>query len=255
MDQTQKTLKRFTDDIRRILQRDLHEVIIHGSYVLGDFKPGHGDIDFVVLTRNNLDEASGERLIELHQGYRNSTSLLLHQLEGCYYPKQFLRNLTGEFLGCYIGTSSIRMITTLQNSLMDLHLMNRRGLKLLERSCIIYDPGYAELVSQQMRDCLAFSRSLPRMKSSEMGFWVSLVHWCARTLFFQANGEVASKTEACRWCIEKTDLLEFKDIFQWAEPLRYPYLQAEMNDHVIESGRKLLDIVENRTASEMNEID
>ena len=44
----EETLFRFTSDLRQILGQNLLEVIIHGSVVLGDFRPGRGDIDSVV---------------------------------------------------------------------------------------------------------------------------------------------------------------------------------------------------------------
>jgi hypothetical protein len=53
-----QTLERFSQDLGEILGSGLYDVLIHGSCVLGDFRPHQGDIDYLALTNADLDEQS-----------------------------------------------------------------------------------------------------------------------------------------------------------------------------------------------------
>lgn len=126
----EKTLSRFTEDLKLILKDDLFKIIIHGSYVPDDFQANQGDIDFLILTHRNSDDVVNADLIGLHEGYREDRKFLLHQLEGTYYPKSFMRNPEETLYGLYIGTTGMKPITSRKNSYMDLRLINRKGLRL-----------------------------------------------------------------------------------------------------------------------------
>lgn len=243
----QDTFYRFTEDIRLILGDNLFEIIIHGSYVLHDFRANLGDLDFIVLTNDSLDEQMNKNVFRLHEKYRSEKSLLLHQLEGTYYPKSYLMNLNGQFLGCYIGTSRLKSITTFQNSFMDLRLVNQHGLMLLGNTCDIYNPSESELLNEQKTDCLAYRNTISRNCQSDIGLWISLIHWSTRTLFYLSNVEIESKTKTSQWCAEQSDLEEFQDLFNYAKKLRFPYKGAILQDGAKASCIRLLDLVDSRS--------
>ena len=100
MEITLQTFNHLKQDLKLILGDNLFEIIIHGSYALNDFRPGLGDLDYMVVTNENLDNSTNSRLFELHDRYRSERELLLHQLEGTFYPKHFLRELSLPFVGC-----------------------------------------------------------------------------------------------------------------------------------------------------------
>lgn len=246
MRKVRETFRRFENDLRTILDDSLFEIIIHGSYVLGDFRPNFGDLDFMVLCEKSLDEGTIESLSSLHTGYRSDKPLLLHQLEGSYCPKSIMRNPEEPFVGFYVGTTRMKPINSRQNSYMDFSLIQQQGLFLLGSNCEVYEPGGEELLNQQFSDCAAFRRTLSEIGSIDAGFCISLIHWGARTLFHRAKGRIASKTEACRWCSEQKDLKEFRDLFIFAEPLRSPFGEATMNSRTGESCTGLLDLMDVR---------
>lgn len=242
-----QTFDCFIEDMTEILGENLFEIIIHGSYALGDFRPDLGDLDYMVVTGENLDKATNSRLFELHDQYRSRKKLLLHQLEGTFYPKQFLHELSLPFTGCYIGTGrkGWRTISTLQNSFMDLRLINQHGISLLGKNLQIYNPDDSEIIKEQITDLEAFINSARTAKRADIEIWMTIAHWCSRTIFYHANGEIASKTEACRWCIERAEMEAFKEVLKNAEGRRCPYGKAAVTDEVKTACIALLSYTEN----------
>ena len=226
---------------------NLFEIVIHGSYALSDFQANRGDLDYLVVTNRNLDEEINSKLFELHENYRYRRSLLLYQLEGTFYPKHFLKNLEGEFKGCYIGTSrkGWKTITSLQNSYIDLRLINEHGFMLLGRNPQIYNSSELEILNEQKSDLISFKNSAMRGNDAEIGLWISTIHWCSRTLFYQANRKIGSKTDACRWCIQQPELEAFKSSFQKVEFLRSPYKETRIPEKAKKTRLALLGFVDN----------
>lgn len=240
----EETLRKFADDLRLILKENLFEIIIHGSYVLDDFQAYQGDIDFLVLTLDNLDDETAEKLIGLHTVYRKTGQLLLHQLEGTYYPKSFMRNPEGTLSGLYIGTTGMKPITFRKTSYMDLRLIHTKGLMLLGNQAITFDPSEADLIEEQKADYRGFCKTIENSTSIDFGFWISLIHWCARTYFYRAKGKIGSKTEACQWCSRQPTLADFKRLFNIAESSRYPYENREILKTTKTKCIKLLDMLD-----------
>ena len=71
----QQTFDQFAEDLMDILKENLFEIIIHGSYVLGDFKANLGDLDYMVITNTRLDEETNSKLFDLHDKYRSERYL------------------------------------------------------------------------------------------------------------------------------------------------------------------------------------
>ena len=225
MNIVQQTFDCFKHDLAEILGDNLFEIIIHGSYVLDDFRPNLGDLDYMVVTNENLDDSMNTRLFELHDRYRSERKLLLHQLEGTFYPKHFLKKLSLPFTGCYIGTrrTGWRKISSFQNSFIDLRLINDHGMYLFGENPKIYNPVDSQIQKEHISDLDPFVTSAATAKSRGIGLWMAIVHWCSRTIFYHSTGRIVSKTEACRWCAERPDLEPFRELFKIAESRRYPY--------------------------------
>jgi hypothetical protein len=228
MTRAQRTFDRFLADLGSILGSNLYDVIIHGSFVLGDFRPNRGDLDYIVVTRADLDEETNGALFELHDRYRSAKRLLLHQLEGTFYPRRVLRSPTSRFVGCYIGTGrrGWRTITSFQNSAMDLRIAGELGKHLLGRDVPMYRPSESDIRQEQRRDLASLTGAARRRRNGDMGFWVSLVHWCARTIYYLEHGQPASKSQACDWCRKAARGSGFDELFKLAEHRRHPYGQA-----------------------------
>lgn len=243
MDLALQTFHKFAEDLVLILNDNLFDIIIHGSYVLDDFRPNQGDLDFIVLTHENLDEISNRRLISLHKKYRSEKLLLTYQLEGTYYPKFFMEN---SFLGLYIGTGRMKFISSRENSFIDLRLVKQCGVKILGSSFEMYNPTETEILIEQKLDCRGFKQTISQSGTLDAGFWIALIHASARTLFYRANRRIASKTEACQWCIEQPEIRDFYELFVFAKKLRFPYKKSIIQKHIRVSCGDLLDFVVTR---------
>lgn len=244
---TLQTFNHFKQDMKRTLGDSLFEIIIFGSYVLDDFQPGRGDIDYIVVTNEDLNSTTICKLYELHDKYRQDEKLLLHQLEGTFYPKHFLKKLLLPFTGCYIGTGRTGWSTTssFQNSFMDLRLIKEHGIHLLGKDVEIYAPFEAEIIQELIADVDAFISSAGEVRSGAIGMWVSSIHLCARTLFYLSNDRIASKTEACRWCANRFELETFLSAFRYAENRRHPYENSPVADCLTITCTQLLEYVQN----------
>ena len=242
------SIEQFKKDLTDILGENLYEILIHGSYVLGDFTPNRGDLDYTILTERNLSNSSIAKLYRLHDGYRTKKELVLHQLEGTIYPKHVLSCIASPFIGCYIGTrrSGWRKITTFQNSLFDLIIMREQGIHLFGRSVSFHQPTDDEIHAAQMMDLSNLRKSLQEPANNAIGAAVSSIHWCARTLYFGQKGVIASKGDACRSCKENSGLAIFRDLFKIAEKLRHPIKDTIQKDNLVPMCLKLLDHTELR---------
>lgn len=246
-DRIRQTLDQFKQDLIQLLGDNLFEIIIHGSFVLNDFQPGKGDLDYMVITNENLDDLVNSRLFELHDKYRTEKHLFLHQLEGTFYPKHFLKKLSSPFTGCYIGTGRTgwRTTSSFQNSFMDLRLINEHGMYLLGKNPKIYNPLNFEILEEQLSDLETFITSAKTVRNVGIGIWITIVHWCSRTILYSSTGRIGSKTEACRWCAKRPELEPFRDVFKNAECRRYPYGEEVVSSLARTAYMALLEFMEN----------
>jgi hypothetical protein len=246
MEIVRETIDQFRVDLVRILGSDLSEIVIHGSFALGDFAPHRGDLDYTVLTVGNLSDGVISALFGLHDAYRQSHDQLLHQLEGTFYPKTVLSDLTAPFIGCYVGTGrkGWRKISTFQNSLIDLRIMEESGIRLLRKPLHFYHPTPTEVREEQLRDLDSLREHLEKSQGTDAGFLYAAVHWCARTLYLIRQARIASKSEACRWCITAPDLGAFHKVLSAAQGKRYPYDVEEPLPEMRESCTRLLGFTE-----------
>ena len=63
---------------------------LYGSLASGDFNPHQSDIDFIVVTENDLPDAIVSELKAMHLRLASSNSKWAQKLEGVYIPKQYL---------------------------------------------------------------------------------------------------------------------------------------------------------------------
>jgi hypothetical protein len=221
----EETLARFKADLVHIFGNNLLEIMMHGSYVLGDFRPHQGDLDYTILTERDLSDTEIDALFTLHDSYRRSRDLLLYQLEGTTYPERVMANIQQPFVGCYIGTGrkGWRRIDTFQNSFIDLMIMKRHGIGLFGRNTAIYKPTEAEVHTEELKDLCSLTEALSNVVDTGSGIAFAVVHWCARTFYYLETGRIASKREACVWCGSENRLKPFWILFDQAKDKRYPY--------------------------------
>jgi len=240
-----QTFKRFLQDLEAILGSGLRDVIIHGSCALGDFRPHKGDIDYIVMTANNLDERVLTRLFAIHDSYRDNHELLLDQLEGTFYPEEYISTLDGNFIGAYIGTgrSGWRQTSKLENSLIDLRVASSRGISLLGRPITIYNPSDNQIRLELSSTLRNLNDRLNGPSIEPFGNLMSIVHWSTRALCFLETGGIVSKGEGCRWARTKLDPQIYNDILFIAENERFPYNTEKLKDWMTKKCASILQMV------------
>lgn len=200
-----RAMREFKTDLAKILRRNLLSVILFGSAVLGDFRPGRGDLDFMVVTSDELGKEDCERLFDLHDSLRSGAQgQLAAQLEGTYYPLAIAedpRNASAG--GCYVGTSrnGWRQITSSRNSMSDYAIICRYGIfygqDIRDK---IYCPTSREITDE-------FSENLDRNiddigNDKGIGYALAMFHWAPRGLCHAMTGQLVSKKDAANWFAE-----------------------------------------------------
>ncbi|MFA5309387.1 MAG: aminoglycoside adenylyltransferase domain-containing protein [Dehalococcoidales bacterium] len=81
-----EVLKLFRDEAQATLGEYFLGMYLHGSLALGDFTPGHSDIDFVVVTTAEPPESITPALEAMHQRIHDGGLAWAGKLEGAYFP-------------------------------------------------------------------------------------------------------------------------------------------------------------------------
>lgn len=250
MRRVEPTFRELLIDLRRILGGNLADVVIHGSYALGDFRPGCGDLDYMVVTHRDLDERTNSELFALHDQYRSEKRLLLHQLEGTFFPTRVALDPSTPFVGCYIGTTrrGWRTVTTFQNSFIELEVVRQRGRHLLAPPVAFYAPDTCQIIGERTADHRELTSATQQARCPTPGLWISAVHWCARTICYLDTGEITSKGTACQRCQDCPGLHQFVRLFRMAQDRRYPYGYEPLDADDTERCGRLVDYVGQRLA-------
>lgn len=197
------TMNRFSRDLSDILGDNLLSVILFGSAVMGDFRPGEGDLDFVVVTRTDLSDSDCKAIFDLHDRMRTGEmGRLAAQLEGTYYPDAIIRDPHNTKAGgCYIGTSrrNWRQVDSNKNSMMDYAIIRALGVTSggEEIRYLFYEPSRAELLDEIVRSLDANIEGCA--EHNGVGFALAMFHWAPRALCFAMTGEIVSKTKGAMW--------------------------------------------------------
>ncbi|QBD75616.1 DUF4111 domain-containing protein [Ktedonosporobacter rubrisoli] len=91
-----EVLRDFVACIQALLggqENHFYGLYLYGSLALGDFDPGHSDIDFIVVTTSELSAERIAALREMHARFANSSSPWAKRIEVAYIPREALNHL------------------------------------------------------------------------------------------------------------------------------------------------------------------
>ena len=78
----------FLSIVDEALRGTLRSVILYGSVALGDLAPGYGDLDFVAITDNDIEDDRREALIEARRPLRSGLyGVYARMIEGAFLPR------------------------------------------------------------------------------------------------------------------------------------------------------------------------
>ncbi len=84
-------LHELLSSVQTILGNHFVGMYLYGSLAIGDFAPHKSDIDFVVVTANELPDEMLPALEAMHARTAASGSMWATELEGSYIPQHALR--------------------------------------------------------------------------------------------------------------------------------------------------------------------
>lgn len=205
-------------ELLRTVLRDLAERVQHaladnliGIYLNGSFALGagdiHSDVDFLVVTRDDLDPGEEARIRQIHRQLPTRGEHWAHVLEGSYATVSQLRE----------RSSSSRPWLYVDNGQREMEMSNHdntENFRWVLRNCGLVVTGprpdsllsevptraireeAADMAVRRGRDALAD----PAYLENAWGQPHEVLMQC-RLLYSASTGRVAAKNDAARWCL------------------------------------------------------
>ena len=200
-------LRLLLQEVRAVLGPEFVGMYCYGSLSLGDFEPGSSDIDFLVVTANDLPDEMVAALGAMHGRIAVSGLQWADKLEGSYIPRAALRRYDPtNNRHPTIGVDWAFGIGEHDNSwIIERHIVREHGV-------VIYGPPPETLI-----DPISSNQLRAAVRGALDGFWrerldgpepewlrtreyqaFAILTMC-RALYVLAHGEVVSKPAAAAW--------------------------------------------------------
>jgi len=196
--------------VRAILGDQFVGLYLHGSLAAGDFGAG-SDIDFAVVTANELPEETVRALGEMHARLRASDTKWAAKLEGPYIPRQMLRRYHPAQTRCpWLGVDGHFAVEQLgPDWVLQSHVLREQGVAVTgppPRTLI--DPISPDDLRHAVRETLRLwwapmLDDLARLQEYVLVYQHYAVLTMCRMLYTLHHGTVASKSVAARWAQEE----------------------------------------------------
>jgi hypothetical protein len=201
-------LQEFVDNIQSILGDRFMGLYLYGSLAIGDFDPQNSDIDFIVVTRDEIPDDQFESLREMHTRFNKSNSAWSNRIEAAYIPRFMLREPPSPpalYPQIERGTDLIR-------SPLEIGWAFQR-LTLREQGIVVSGLAIHDLIDpidpEEMRRSAAAIVGGWQDQSRNDRSWVAWAHQRGSQVFIVLTlcrirysletGHVASKPAAARW--------------------------------------------------------
>jgi hypothetical protein len=177
-----------------------------GSLATGDFDPLRSDIDFLVVTTEDLPEDIASRLKAMHARITGGESKWGKELEGCYIPQHAVRRyLPTEGAYPMIERNEELVIARSDShQVVQRYILREHGISLAGPDIkTLIDPISVGQVQQAVLDTLRIWRSLTLGDTKGYlnipGFRAYAVLTMCRILYTLHHGSVESKRVAATW--------------------------------------------------------
>jgi hypothetical protein len=197
-------------DVQAILGPQLVAFYLYGSLSLADFDPASSDIDFLIVTAEDLSEAALDRLRAMHADIAASGLPYANRLEGSYIPRAALRrydpqNAHHPTIGVdwpfHVGWHGYSWV-------IERHIVREHGV-------VVWGPPPDTLIDpvspQELRAavCMQIQKFWRAKLDSGDVEWLrprdyqafAALTFC-RALYMLHNGAVVSKPRAAAWTLE-----------------------------------------------------
>lgn len=196
-------------------QRALLGGALVGVYLQGSFASGgydrYSDVDWVAVTRRDLDDGEVARLQAMHARLYGLESGWAQHLEGSYFPAEVLRPWAraGEPLWYLDNGATTLERSAHDNSVVVRWVLREDGVALCgPAAATLIDPIPREALSAEVRATMReWGATLLADPAAMDNRWYqpfAVLSYC-RMLQTLATGRVGSKPEAARWAAEALD--------------------------------------------------
>lgn len=215
-------LRQLLDGALDILGERFVGMYLYGSLAAGDFAPDNSDIDFVVVTDDDLTDELFQALKKMHGRIAAGVSKWATELEGSYIPRRaLLRYNPQDARHPHIDRGRSGGLNVEQHDsdwVVQRYVLRERGVVLAGPAIeTLIDPISPDELCQALRELLRswWSPMLTdpaRLRSP--GYRCYAVLTMCRMLYTFQHGTVASKPVAARWALKTIER-------RWAELIRH----------------------------------
>jgi hypothetical protein len=215
-------------NVQAVLDTYFIGLYLHGSLALGDFDPGHSDIDFVVVTTRELPLKLISDLEAMHSRIKDSGLEWAKKLEGTYISKKaLLRYNPDDAPHPHINEQKFFVARDKIDSVINRHILRECGVAVAGPPI---RPLIAPVSPDELREAVVLgirNAWTPRLKEPEWlvppGHQPYLVVTCCRALYTVKFGTVTSKPVSVRWALtaldkQWTNLIETAMAWHYGEP-------------------------------------
>jgi len=191
---------------RNLFNQQFVGLYLHGSLALGDFDPQHSDIDFLVITREDLPEDAISALEAFHEQLAAGSPRWGSDLEGSYIPLDAIRRHDpANAVHPHIERGGILRVEQHHSDwVLQRHIIRERGVVLAgpDPKALIDPVGPDELREAVLG--LLWWWDLPLKDSTLLdqdAYQAYAALTMCRILYTLHHGAVVSKPVAARWAL------------------------------------------------------
>lgn len=221
---------------RGVLGERFVGLYIGGSLATGDFDPAHSDIDFLVVTDGEVDDATLGGLQAVHWWVAGRTGPWARRLEGSYMAREAVRRYDPALAvhpHLSMGEDSLRVEPHGSEWVIQRHILREHGVALAgPPPATLIDPvspGDLRLAVEDLFRGWWAPMLANQALLQDSGYRVYAVHTMCRILYTLRHGTIVSKPVAARWAAESLDQ-RWVPIIEWAQADAEPAPTAATGD-------------------------
>ena len=195
--------------VQRILGNHFIGMYLGGSLATGDFDPLRSDIDFLVVTADEIPGDAVTALQQMHERIAAGQSKWGIELEGCYIPQHSIRRYNPNQARYPLIERYGHLVVEQHdsNQIIQRHILREHGIVLAGPALhTLINPISPKELRQAVLDVLTgwWARVLnnPGLKLDSQGYRTYAVLTMCRMLYTLKYGTVVSKSVASRWAQE-----------------------------------------------------
>jgi hypothetical protein len=199
-----RLLQVFLAQVQAVLGEEFIGLYLYGSLASGDFVPARSDIDFLVVTADELPTGIISALESMHARLWATGAKWALKLEGSYIPRAALRRYNPEDgpFPC-VNEGKFYLARHESDWVLQRHILRESGVAVAGPDIrplidpVLLDDIRAAVLGYLREWWQPMLRSPERLQSREYQAYATLS--MCRALYTLQHGRVASKTDSARW--------------------------------------------------------